>query len=71
LTTIENPALPDGVVAAVYEKGFNLRGQLLRPARVVVNRRALQPPDPFRTQEVPAGPEDAMDGPGGGDAPVN
>lgn len=41
LTTMENPALSDGAVAAVYEKGFNLRGQLLRPARVVVNRRAL------------------------------
>ncbi|HET8714255.1 MAG TPA: nucleotide exchange factor GrpE [Holophagaceae bacterium] len=54
LTTLENPALPDGAVAAVYEKGFNLRGQLLRPARVVVNRRSLQPPEGFQTRELPA-----------------
>lgn len=38
LTTLTNPDLPDGVVAAVYEKGFKLRGGLVRPARVVVNR---------------------------------
>ena len=68
LTTLENPALPDGVVAAVYEKGFNLRGQLLRPARVVVNRRRLLPNDPLHTQEPPALPDD---GSSGGDAPVN
>ena len=75
LTTLENPALPDGVVAAVYEKGFNLRGQLLRPARVVVNRRALLHADPFHTQETPAVPDDADgdagDGPPGDDTPVN
>ena len=57
LTTLENPALPDGCIAAVYEKGFNLRGQLLRPARVVVNRRTLLPtPDPHQTQELPPAP---------------
>ncbi len=39
LTTLENPSLPDGSVAAVYEKGYGLRNQLRRPARVVVNRR--------------------------------
>lgn len=38
LTTMTNPDLPEGSVAAVYEKGFKLRDQLLRPARVVVNR---------------------------------
>ena len=38
LATFSDPGLPDGVVAAVYERGFNLRGQLLRAARVVVNR---------------------------------
>ena len=38
LTTFQDPNLPDGVVAAVFERGFNLRGQLLRAARVVVNR---------------------------------
>ena len=37
LTTFTDPSLPDGAVAAIYERGFNLRGQLLRPARVVVN----------------------------------
>ena len=38
LTTFSDPNLPDGSVAAVYERGYNLKGQLLRPARVVVNR---------------------------------
>lgn len=38
LTTMVNPELPDGAVAAIYECGFMLRDQLLRPARVVVNR---------------------------------
>lgn len=38
LTTFSDPGLPDGAVAAVYERGYNLKGQLLRPARVVVNR---------------------------------
>jgi len=42
LTTFSDPSLPDGAVAAVYERGFNLKGQLLRAARVVVNR--LQEP---------------------------
>lgn len=37
LTTISNAALPDGVVAAIYERGFRLRDLLLRAARVVVN----------------------------------
>jgi len=38
LTTFTDPNLPDGSVAAIYERGFNLKGQLLRAARVVVNR---------------------------------
>jgi len=38
LTTFNDPNLPDGAVAAIYEQGFNLKGQLLRAARVVVNR---------------------------------
>jgi len=42
LTTFTDPNLPDSSVAAIYERGFNLRGQLLRAARVVVNR--LQDP---------------------------
>jgi len=38
LTTLVNPTLADGAIADIFEKGFTLRGQLLRPARVVVNR---------------------------------
>jgi molecular chaperone GrpE len=38
LTTFQDPNLPDGAVAAIFERGFNLKGQLLRAARVVVNR---------------------------------
>jgi molecular chaperone GrpE len=38
LTTFKDPNLPDGAVAAIFERGFNLKGQLLRAARVVVNR---------------------------------
>jgi molecular chaperone GrpE len=38
LTTFTDPNLPDGAVVAIYERGFNLKGQLLRAARVVVNR---------------------------------
>lgn len=38
LTTTMDPKLPDGCVAAVFERGFLLRSQLLRAARVVVNR---------------------------------
>lgn len=37
LTTTTREDLPDGVVAAVYERGFMLRDLLLRPARVIVN----------------------------------
>ena len=71
LTTIENPTLPDGVVAAVYEKGFNLRGQLLRPARVVVNRRNLSPPDPPHTQQPSPMSDDPDSDSDAGLAPVN
>lgn len=45
LSTFTDPNLPDGAVAAIYERGFNLRGQLLRAARVVVNRL----PDPGKS----------------------
>ena len=38
LTTFSDPNLPDGAVVAIYERGFSLKGQLLRAARVVVNR---------------------------------
>jgi molecular chaperone GrpE len=37
LTTTHQDQLPDGAVAAIYERGFMLRDQLLRPARVIVN----------------------------------
>jgi molecular chaperone GrpE len=40
LTTISQPGLADGAVAAVFERGFMLRDLLLRPARVIVNRSA-------------------------------
>jgi molecular chaperone GrpE len=39
LSTTSDPRLPDGSVAALYERGFTLREQLLRAARVVVNHR--------------------------------
>ena len=39
LSTTNDPKLPDGSVAALYERGFMLRELLLRAARVVVNRR--------------------------------
>lgn len=38
LTTAADPALQDGAVVAIFERGFRLRDQLLRAARVVVNR---------------------------------
>jgi molecular chaperone GrpE len=37
LSTVNDPQLPDGSIAAVYERGYMLREQLLRAARVVVN----------------------------------
>lgn len=37
LSTTCDPALPDGAVTAVFERGYTLREQLLRAARVVVN----------------------------------
>jgi molecular chaperone GrpE len=43
LTTMQNPDLPDHAIAAIYERAYTLRDQLLRPARVVVNHA----PPPF------------------------
>jgi molecular chaperone GrpE len=40
LTTISQPGMADGAVAAVFERGFMLRDLLLRPARVIVNHNA-------------------------------
>jgi len=39
LTTVNRPDLVDGSVATVFERGFMLRDQLLRPARVIVNKQ--------------------------------
>jgi len=47
LTTTQNADLPDGAVATIFERGYTLRNQLLRPARVVVNHHpdtTLPPP---------------------------
>jgi molecular chaperone GrpE len=44
LTTIASHDLPDHSVANIYERGFMLRDQLLRPARVVVNHLPEAPP---------------------------
>jgi len=38
LTTIDTANFPEGSIVDVCEKGFNLGGRLLRPARVVVAR---------------------------------
>jgi molecular chaperone GrpE len=47
LTTTTEPGLPDGAVAAVFERGYRLRDQLLRPARVIVNHSPTsQEPQP-------------------------
>lgn len=47
LTTTTSPDLPDHSVANVFERGFLLRDQLLRPARVVVNHLPEEhPPAP-------------------------
>lgn len=46
LTTIASPELPDHSVANIFERGFLLRNQLLRPARVVVNHLPEDLPAP-------------------------
>ncbi len=46
LTTLQDPTHPDGAVVAVFEKGYLLRGGLLRPARVVVNNLEDHETDP-------------------------
>lgn len=37
LTTTKDATIPDGAIASIFERGFMLRDQLLRAARVVVN----------------------------------
>jgi molecular chaperone GrpE len=52
LTTMQRADLPDGSVAAIYEKAYQLRDQLIRPAKVVVNHRpegAPEAPQGFET----------------------
>jgi molecular chaperone GrpE len=44
LTTTAQPGLPDGAVAAVFERGYTLRDLLLRPARVIVNHAPAPQP---------------------------
>jgi molecular chaperone GrpE len=39
LTTVDRPDLVDGTIVTVFERGFMLRDQLLRPARVIVNQQ--------------------------------
>lgn len=41
LSTMQSPDLPDHAIAAIYERAYMLRDQLLRPARVVVNHAPL------------------------------
>lgn len=57
LTTINSPELPDHSVANVFERGFLLRDQLLRPARVVVNHRPDPPPELSHEQAAAPGPD--------------
>lgn len=45
LTTATDPELPDGAIASIFERGFMLRDQLLRAARVVVNRHPETTPE--------------------------
>ena len=52
LTTISNATLPDGVIAAIYERGYMLRDQLLRPARVVVNHNPDAETNPGEEPDV-------------------
>ena len=50
LTTTQDATIPDGAIASIFERGFMLRDQLLRAARVVVNHhpegtQATEPSD--------------------------
>jgi molecular chaperone GrpE len=55
LTTTQSPDLPDHAIAAIYERAYTLRDQLLRPARVVVNHA---PPPFIAVPEPGASPDD-------------
>lgn len=54
LTTMARPDLPDGAVAAIYEKGYTLRDRLIRPAKVVVNHRPDDPGPGYDTVNLDA-----------------
>jgi molecular chaperone GrpE len=56
LSTLQSPDLPDHAIAAIYERAYTLRDQLLRPARVVVNHAPL-PFIPSPDGGEAAGPE--------------
>lgn len=52
LSTISRNDLPDGSVAAIYEPAYQLRDQLLRPAKVVVNHRPDADPGPGEASDT-------------------
>ncbi|MBK8727259.1 MAG: nucleotide exchange factor GrpE [Holophagaceae bacterium] len=70
LTTMQSPDLPDHAIAAIYERAYMLRDQLLRPARVVVNHAPppfVMPPDaggPATSGPAVSGPAVSGDAPG-------
>ena len=57
LTTTTSPDLPDHSVANIFERGFMLRDQLLRPARVVVNHLPAAPQVESNERADPPGPD--------------
>jgi molecular chaperone GrpE len=41
----------DGVVLEVFQRGYTLNGRVLRPAKVVVNKLAIEPEQPENTNQ--------------------
>jgi len=64
----EDPEHADGVVLEEFQKGYQLNGRVIRPSKVVVNRRpgdsAPATPDEQPSQQTEAAPDEdqAMDG---------
>ena len=56
LTTTKDASIPDGAIASIFERGFMLRDQLLRAARVVVNHH----PDGGTLDGTPANTSDSI-----------
>jgi len=54
----EDPEREDGVVLEEFQKGYRLNGRVIRPSKVVVNRRQNQNP-PAPTDEPPTPPQEA------------